>query len=82
MDIGDTASLITPVFLPMSPMRSVEYTARMRADHGVFCSSVTYPVVPAGVTQLRLVATADHELADVPRTVKAITAAYEETTRG
>lgn len=79
MDVGDTASLITPVFLPMEPIQAVEYTARMRADHGVFCSAVTYPVVPAGVTQLRLVATADHQLADVTRTVEAIMAAYEKT---
>ncbi|WP_432824685.1 aminotransferase class I/II-fold pyridoxal phosphate-dependent enzyme [Dactylosporangium sp. CA-092794] len=78
LDIGAPASLVTPVFLPMEPEAAVRYIARIRADHGVFCSVVSYPVVPRGTVQLRLISTAEHELADVPRTVHAITTAYRD----
>lgn len=82
LDIGETASAITPVFMPMDPMRCLDLVKLLRERHSVFCSGVTYPVVPLGVVQLRLIATAEHELEDVALTVDAIVDAHKEVTGG
>ncbi len=76
--IGNTQSLVTPVFLQMDPLLTLEFVNRMRHEHNVFCSGVMYPVVPPGVVQLRLVSTASHDTADVEPTVNAIASLYDE----
>ncbi|BBX56897.1 hypothetical protein MSHO_22420 [Mycobacterium shottsii] len=49
-DIGNTQSLVTPVFLQMDPLLTLEFLNRMRHEHNVFCSGVMYPVVPPGLS--------------------------------
>lgn len=80
MNIGQPNSPITPVYLELDPLGAAEYLERMRREHGVFCTAVIYPAVPRGVVQLRLVATADHELGDIPPTVDAICKVYDDMT--
>jgi len=43
----------------------------MREKYNIFCSIVTYPVVPKGVILLRLIPTADHTLENVKYTIEA-----------
>lgn len=38
-DIGNTQSLVTPVFLQMDPLLTLEFLNRMRHEHNVFCSA-------------------------------------------
>lgn len=73
LEIGNPASLITPVYLSMTPAQGNEFVRRLRQEHGVFCSVVTYPAVPEGIVQLRLISTASHDVTDVDPTVAAIT---------
>ncbi|WP_158016018.1 aminotransferase class I/II-fold pyridoxal phosphate-dependent enzyme [Mycobacterium basiliense] len=80
LSIGKTNSLITPVYLPMDPLAALTFLTRLRHEYGIFCSAVTYPVVPPGIVQLRLISTADHDIGDVGPTVSAITSVYHEST--
>lgn len=79
LDLGDTSSPITPVFLRMSVEKALAYLALLRDEYRIFCSGVTYPVVPLGVIQLRLIPTACHSTDDVAQTVAALPEAYERT---
>lgn len=81
LNIGSPRSAITPVFLPMDPGRAARYVDLLRQRYDLVCSAVVYPVVPAGVVQLRLIATAEHTIADVTATAAAIADAYEEVNR-
>ncbi|ASU84072.1 8-amino-7-oxononanoate synthase [Nocardiopsis gilva YIM 90087] len=80
LEVRGTASPITPVYLAMTAAQAGEFVETMRLRHGVFCSAVSYPVVPPDVVQLRLVPTAAHEPADVDETLEAIPAAYAAMT--
>lgn len=71
LDLGDTESPVTPVFLKGGVPEATGITMDLRENYGIFCSIVIYPVVPKGVIMLRLIPTADHTLEDVDRTIKA-----------
>ncbi|MEA5139445.1 aminotransferase class I/II-fold pyridoxal phosphate-dependent enzyme [Arcicella rigui] len=70
-DIGETTSPVTPVFLHGEyELSHVTALVRdMRENMGVFCSIVTYPVVPKGQIMLRIIPTASHTLEDVTYTL-------------
>jgi glycine C-acetyltransferase len=70
-DIGHTTSPVTPVFLHGDYELShvVALVRDMRENMGVFCSIVTYPVVPKGQIMLRIIPTASHSLEDVNYTL-------------
>ncbi len=76
-DIGVTNSCVTPVFLQGGPFEAANVIIDLRENFGIFCSMVTYPVVPKGVIMLRLIPTAAHELEDVEMTLTA----FEEVNR-
>jgi glycine C-acetyltransferase len=82
LNIGNTTSAITPVFLEMDFDRAARYVYLLRDRYDMFCSAVIYPVVPHGVVQLRLIATAEHTVDEAKAAVAAITAAYEEVNSG
>ena len=71
LNIGNTQSPVTPVFLSGSIPEATQITYDLRENYNVFCSIVTYPVVPKGVIMLRLIPTADHSLDDVKYTIDA-----------
>jgi glycine C-acetyltransferase len=50
---------------------ATQITYDLRENYNIFCSIVTYPVVPKGVILLRLIPTAVHTLEDVSYTIKA-----------
>ena len=73
-NIGQTTSPVTPVFLQgiEGGLPEVTMLARdLRENMGIFCSIVTYPVVPKGQMILRIIPTAAHTLEDVERTLIA-----------
>jgi glycine C-acetyltransferase len=80
--IGTTASPVTPVMLNGTVDEATNLTHDLRENFNVFCSIVTYPVVPKGVILLRLIPTAAHSLDDVKYTLDAFCAVKDKLTSG
>lgn len=70
-NIGNTQSPVTPVILQGGVPEATQVTVDLRENYGIFCSIVSYPVVPKGIILLRLIPTAVHTLADVEYTINA-----------
>jgi len=71
LDIGNTASPVTPVMLSGTIADATQITYDLRENYDIFCSIVVYPVIPKGTILLRLIPTAAHTLEDVEYTVNA-----------
>lgn len=71
LDIGNTNSCVTPVYMKGSIPEATNVVMDLRENHGIFCSIVVYPVVPKDVILLRLIPTASHALEDVRRTIES-----------
>jgi glycine C-acetyltransferase len=71
LNIGNTESPVTPVFLEGGVPEATQITFDMRENFNIFCSIVTYPVVPKGVIMLRIIPTAVHTLEQVEYTIDA-----------
>lgn len=70
-NLGNAASPVTPVMLEGGIPEATQIIVDLREHYGIFCSMVTYPVVPKGVILLRLIPTAAHTLEDVEYTINA-----------
>jgi glycine C-acetyltransferase len=70
-NLGHAASPVTPVILEGGIPEATQITVDLREKHGIFCSIVTYPVIPKGMLLLRLIPTAVHTLEDVRYTIEA-----------
>ncbi len=70
-DIGNTNSVVTPVYLSGSIPEGTQLVHDLRENHGIFCSIVIPPVVPQGMLILRLIPTAVHTLEDVEESLNA-----------
>ncbi|MBK7668904.1 MAG: aminotransferase class I/II-fold pyridoxal phosphate-dependent enzyme [Sphingobacteriaceae bacterium] len=70
-NIGDTNSPVTPVYLNGSIPEATNMVFDLRENYGIFCSMVTYPVIPKGMIILRLIPTATHTLEDVTYTIES-----------
>lgn len=81
-NIGNTESPVTPVMLEGGIPEATHLTYDLRENYNVFCSIVTYPVVPKGVILLRLIPTAEHSLEDVQYTIEAFKAVKEKLDAG
>ena len=81
-NIGLTNSPVTPVTLNGNVPEATNLTYDIREYYNVFCSIVTYPVVPKGVIILRLIPTAIHTLEDVQYTLEAFNAVKEKLMNG
>jgi len=82
MDIGNTESPVTPVFLKGTPQQGANVAFDLRENYGLFCSLVIYPVVPKDVIMLRIIPTAVHTLEDVEYTVKCFKEIREKLEKG
>lgn len=71
LDIGNTNSCVTPVYMKGSIPEATNVVMDLRENHGIFCSIVVYPVVPKDTILLRLIPTASHALEDVRRTIES-----------
>lgn len=81
-DIGNTNSVVTPVFLKGELEEATALTYDLRENYGIFCSIVVYPVIPKGLIMLRLIPTAMHSLEDVQRTLDAYSEVAEKLKSG
>ncbi len=70
-NIGDTNSCVTPVYLNGSIPEATNMVFDLRENYSIFCSMVTYPVIPKGMIILRLIPTATHSLEDVRYTIES-----------
>lgn len=68
-NIGQTESMVTPVILAGGVEDATQVTYDLRENYNIFCSIVTFPVVPRGIILLRIIPTADHSLEDVEYTI-------------
>ncbi len=74
LDIGNTNSCVTPVYMHGSIDEAMELVKDMRENYGIFSSMVIYPVIPKGMMILRLIPTASHTMKDVEETLDAFEA--------
>jgi glycine C-acetyltransferase len=81
-NIGVANTPVTPVMLNGTVDEATQLTYDLRENFGVFCSIVTYPVVPKGIILLRLIPTAIHSLEDVEYTIKAFASIKDKLTSG
>lgn len=81
-NIGNTESAVTPVYLQGGLGEATNLTLDLRENHGIFCSIVTYPVVPKDVILLRLIPTAMHTLEDVTYTIEKFSMIKERLEKG
>ncbi len=82
LNLGHTESPVTPVFFKGGVPEATQVTKDLRENHNVFCSIVTYPVVPKDVIMLRLIPTAVHTLEDVEFTINAFSAIKKNLDEG
>lgn len=82
LDVGDTESPVTPVYLNGSVSQATALVEDLRENHHIFCSMVVYPVVPQGTIMLRLIPTAVHTFADVYKTVAVFTQVRQNLAAG
>lgn len=77
LDIGKTDSPVTPIFMHGGMNEATHLTRDLRENYNIFCSLVTYPVIPRGQIILRLIPTAVHTFEDIDITI----AAFKEVKR-
>jgi glycine C-acetyltransferase len=70
-NIGNTSSPITPLYLNGDGNIAAAWMSMLREEFNIFCSGVTYPVTPKGLTLLRLIPTALHTIQDIEFTLQA-----------
>lgn len=81
-NIGETNSPVTPVFLTGGEAEGTHLAFDLRENFNIFCSIVTYPVIPKGLLMLRIIPTASHTLEDVNYTIDAFTKVKEKLDSG
>jgi glycine C-acetyltransferase len=73
LEIGNTQSPITPVYVSISNMpEAIHMLVDLRESYNIFCVSIIYPYIQQGKIMLRLIPTATHTLEDVEYTITAI----------
>ncbi len=70
IEIGVTQSPVTPVYMKGIVEEATNIVVDLRENYGIFCSVVTYPVIPKGEIILRIIPTATHSMEDVEYTLK------------
>jgi len=81
-DLGKTNSPVTPVFLKVSIPETINLVVDLRENHGIFCSAVTYPVIPKGMLMLRIIPTSSHSDEEIRLTLEAFEAIREKIESG
>lgn len=81
-NLGNTESPVTPVFFKGGVNEATHVTKDLRENHNVFCSIVSYPVVPKDIIMLRLIPTAIHTLEDVEYTINAFSVVKQNLENG
>ena len=75
-DIGTTNTCVTPVYMKGELGEATQMVLDLRENHNIFCSIVTYPVIPKGQIILRLIPTAVHTDEDIALTLEAFSVVH------
>lgn len=70
-EIGPAEACVTPVHLKCGINQATNIAVDLRENYHIFCSIVTYPVIPPGMLIFRIIPTAAHSVEDVDRTLAA-----------
>lgn len=70
-DIGNTDSVVTPVYMKGGVEEATAMVMELREHYGIFASIVVYPVIPKGHIIYRLIPSAAHTDEDIEITLKA-----------
>ena len=81
-NIGSTTTQVTPIVLSGSIPEATLLTQDLRENYNLFCSIVSFPVVPRGVIILRIIPTAMHTLEDVEYTIDTFGKVAEKLKNG
>ena len=81
-DIGKTDSPVTPVYMKGGVEEATAMVMDLRENYGVFCSIVTYPVIPKGHIIFRMIPTSVHTDEDIQATLEAFTATKQKLDSG
>ncbi len=81
-NLGVTQTPVTPIFLQGGVEEASQITVDLRENHQIFCSIVTYPVIPKGLIMLRVIPTAVHSRDDVDKTLHAFEEVYQKLKNG
>ena len=83
LDIGNTQSPVTPVYLNVENMQEAIHTMmHMREEFGIFCVNLIYPYIEQGKVMVRLIPTVSHTMKDVEDTIESLTAISENAKKG
>jgi glycine C-acetyltransferase len=73
LNIGNTESPVTPVYISISNMPEAIHTlVDLRESYNIFCVSIIFPYIQQGKVMLRLIPTVTHTLEDVEYTIDAV----------
>ena len=81
-DIGNTDSVVTPVYMKGDVPEATAMVMDLRENYGVFASIVVYPVIPKGHIIYRLIPSAAHTDEDINITLKAFSATKKKLDAG
>ena len=82
LDIGNTDSVVTPVYMKGGVEEATAMVMDLRENYGVFASVVLYPVIPKGHIIYRLIPTSVHTDEDIQATLKAFEATKKKLDKG
>jgi len=81
-EIGPAEACVTPVHLRCGINQAANIAVDLRENYHIFCSIVTYPVIPPGMLIFRIIPTAAHSIEDVDTTLAAFKDIKERLSRG
>ena len=81
-DIGPAQACVTPVHIMGGVAQATLMAQDLRENYRIFCSIVTYPVIPVGMVIFRIIPTAAHSIEDVDYTLNAFKQIREKLQNG
>ncbi|XP_075704386.1 cysteate-C-fatty acyltransferase-like [Rhinoderma darwinii] len=81
-DIGKTNTPVTPVYMKGGIEEASMMAIDLREKHNIFCSIITYPVIPKGQIIYRLIPTAIHTKEDIETTLNAFSITQKKLIQG
>jgi glycine C-acetyltransferase len=81
-DIGPAEACVTPVHVEGDVVQATNIAMDLRENYRIFCSVITYPVIPKGMIIFRIIPTAAHTMDDVNYTLKAFAEVREKLDKG
>ena len=81
-DIGPAEACVTPVHVQGDVVQATNIAMDLRENYRIFCSVITYPVIPKGMIIFRIIPTAAHTMDDVNYTLNAFKEVKEKLDKG